>query len=61
MILVVRAQGKVIKRVNKTKLLRLVIGEFLAWEKHTEYIAKKIMQNFGMMKKSSEVFQKIHW
>ena len=39
---VVRAQGNVIKRVNKTKSLGLVIDEFLTWDKHIEYIAKKI-------------------
>ena len=47
---VVRAQGKVIKRVNKTKSLGLVIDEFLTWDKHIEYITKKIKQNLGMMK-----------
>ena len=51
MIPVVRAQGKVIKRVNKTKSLGLVIDEFLTWNKHKEYITKKIKQNLGMMKK----------
>ena len=48
---VVRAQGNVIKRVNKTKSLGLVIDEFLTWDKHIEYIIKKIRQNLGMMKK----------
>ena len=58
---VVRAEGNVIKRVNKTKSLGLVIDEFLTWDKHIEYITKKIKQNLGMMKKSKEVSQKIHW
>ena len=49
---VVRAQGNVIKRVNKTKSLGLVIDEFLTWGKHLEYITKKIKQNLGMMKKN---------
>ena len=35
---IVRAHGKVIKRVNKTKSLGLVIDEFLTWDKHMEYI-----------------------
>ena len=48
---VVRAQGKVITRVNKTKSLGLVIDEFLTWDKHIEYITKKIKQILGMMKK----------
>ena len=48
---VVRAQGKVIKRVNNTKSLGLVIDEFLTWDKHMEYITKKIEQNLGMMTK----------
>ena len=34
---VVRAQGNVIKRVNKTKSLGLVIDEFLTWDKHRVY------------------------
>ena len=45
------AQGNVIKRVNKTKSLGLVIDEFLTWD-NTEYITKKIKQNLGMIKKS---------
>ena len=56
---VVRAKGKVIKRVNKTKSFGLVIDEFLTWDKHIEYITKKIKQNLGMMKKIKKVSQKI--
>ena len=52
---VVRAQGKVIKRVNRTKSLGLGINEFLTWDKHMKYITKKIKQNLGVMKKSKEV------
>ena len=61
MLPVVRAQGNVIKRANKTKSLGLVIDEFLTWDNHIEYITKKIKQNLGMVKKSKEVSQKIHW
>ena len=39
---VVRAHGKVIKQVNKTKSLELVTDEFLTWDKLIEYITKKI-------------------
>ena len=45
----------------KTKSLVLVIDEFLTWDKYIEYIANKIKQNLGMMKKSKDVSQKIHW
>ena len=58
---VVRVQGKITKRVNKTKSLRLVIDEFLTWDKHIEYVTKKVKQKLGMMKKSKEVSQNIHW
>ena len=51
MLPVVKAQGNEIKRVNKTKSLGLVIDEFRTWDKHIEYITKKIKQNLGMMKK----------
>ena len=55
---VVRAQGNIIKRVNKTKSLGLVIDEFFTWDKHIEYITKKIKQNLGMMKKNQKKFPK---
>ena len=50
MLPVVRAQSNVIKRVNKTKSLGFVIDEFLTWDKHIEYITKKIKQILGMRK-----------
>ena len=43
--------GKVVKRVAHTKSLGIVIDEYLSWDKHIDYISKKLRRNIGVIKR----------
>ena len=45
------ADGKVVKRVAHTKSLGTVVDEYLSWDKHIDYISKKLKRNIGVIKR----------
>ena len=52
------ADGKVVKRVAHTKSLGIVVDEYLSWNKHIDYISKKLKRNIGVIKRVCSVIPK---
>ena len=52
------ADSKVVKRVAHTKSLGIVVDEYLSWDKHIDYISKKLKCNIGVIKRVCSVTPK---
>ena len=52
------ADGKVVKRVAHAKSLGIVVDEYLSWDKHIDYISKKLKRNIGVIKRVCPVISK---
>ena len=50
--------GKVVKRVVHTKSVGIAIDEYLSWNKHIDYISKKLKGNIGIIKRVCSVISK---
>ena len=50
--------GKVLKRAAHTKSLGIVIDEYLSWDKHIDYISKKLKRIIGVIKRVCPVTPK---
>ena len=57
----IAADGKVVKRVAHTKSLSVVVVEYLSWDKHIDYISKKLKRNIGAIKRVCSVIPKNLW
>ena len=52
------ADGKVVRRVAHTKSLGILVDEHLSWDKHIDYISKKLKRNIGVIKRVCSVIPK---
>ena len=48
-----------VKRVAHTKSLDIVRDEYLSWDKHIDYISKKLKNNIYVIKRACSVMCKI--
>ena len=53
-LIAVRVDGALIRRVNKSRYLGLIVDDRLSWKEHISYISSKVSRNIGILKRVRE-------
>ena len=53
-LIAIRINHQLIKRVAHVKYLGIIVDNRLTWKEHVDYISKKIIRNFGAIKRSRQ-------